>query len=94
MNIQPVGKQLRKNIMTNKLELDWIKNISKLLVGKQIVKIQYMTEKDAGEQGWYKRPIQIILGDGTCLIPVSDDEGNDAGSLFTNSNKLPIIPVI
>ena len=78
----------------NKLELDWIKRISKLLVGKKIVKIQYMTKKDAEEQGRYRRPIQIKLENGTWLTPSQDDEGNDGGSLFTNSKDLPTIPVI
>ena len=77
-----------------KLELEWIKRITKLLVGKKIVKIQYMTEKDAEEQGWYRRPIQMRLEDGTWLTPSQDDEGNDGGSLFTNSKDLPTIPVI
>jgi hypothetical protein len=66
----------------NKLELDWIKKISKLLVGKKIVKIQYMTKKDAEEQGWYRRPIQIRLENGTWLTPSQDDEGNDGGSFL------------
>jgi hypothetical protein len=78
----------------NKLELNWIKRISKLLVGKKIVKIQYMTKRVAEEQGWYRRPIQIRLEDGTWLTPSQDDEGNDGGSLFTNSKDLPTIPVI
>ena len=77
-----------------KLELKWIERISKLLVGKKIVKIQYMTEKDAEEQGWDRRPIQMRLEDGTWLTPSQDDEGNDGGSLFTNSKDLPTIPVI
>jgi hypothetical protein len=81
-------------INENKLELDWIKKISKLLVGNKIVKIQYMTKKDAEEQGWYRRPIQIKLENGTWLTPSQDDEGNDGGSLFTNSKDLPTIPVI
>ena len=78
----------------NKLELNWIKKIIKLLVGKKIVKIQYMTKRVAEEQGWYRRPIQIRLEDGTWLTPSQDDEGNDGGSLFTNSKDLPTIPVI
>ena len=78
----------------NKLELNWIKKISKLLVGKKIVKIQYMTKRVAEEQGWYRRPIQIRLEDGSWLTPSQDDEGNDGGSLFTNSKDLPTIPVI
>ena len=77
-----------------KLELRWIQRISKLLVGKKIVEIQYMSEKDAEEQGWYRRPIQMKLEDGTWLTPSQDDEGNDGGSLFTNSKDLPTIPVI
>jgi len=77
-----------------KLELKWIERISKLLVGKKIVKIQYMSEKDAEEQGWDRRPIQMRLEDGTWLTPSQDDEGNDGGSLFTNSKDLPTIPVI
>jgi hypothetical protein len=78
----------------NNLELKWIKKISSLLVGKKIVKIQYMTEKVAEEQGWYRRPIQIKLEDGTWLTPSQDDEGNDGGSIYTNIEQLPIIPVI
>jgi len=78
----------------NNLELQWIKRISKLLVGKKIVRVEYMTKKLAEEQGWYKRPIQIRLNDGTWLTPSMDDEGNDGGALFTNDEKLPTIPVI
>ena len=81
--------------MTNeKIELSWLKSINKLLVGKKIVKIRYMTNNDAEERGWDSRAIQIKLEDGTWLTPVSDDEGNDAGSLFTNSNDLPTIPIM
>jgi hypothetical protein len=77
-----------------KLELRWIERISKLLVGKKIVKVEYMTEELAKEQGWYKRPIQILLNNGTWLTPSQDDEGNDGGALFTSDDDLPTIPVI
>ena len=75
-------------------ELSWIKSISKLLVGKKIVKVQYMTDNEAEEQGWDSKAIQIQLDDNTWLTPSSDDEGNSAGSLFTNSKDLPTIPVM
>ena len=39
--------------MTDKLEIQWIQRISKLLVGKKIVKVEYMNQADAEEQGWY-----------------------------------------
>jgi hypothetical protein len=42
--------------MIDKLEQQWIQKISKLLVGKKIVKVEYMNQTDAEEQGWYKRP--------------------------------------
>ena len=77
-----------------KLELRWIERISKLLVGKKIVKVEYMTEELAKEQGWYKRPIQILLNNGTWLTPSQDDEGNDGGALFTRDDDLQTIPVI
>ena len=53
-----------------------------------------MSEKDADEQGWSKRPIQILLNNGTWLTITSDDEGNEGGAIHTNIEKLPIIPVI
>jgi hypothetical protein len=59
----------RKNVMIDKLEQQWIQKISKLLVGKKIVKVEYMNQTDAEEQGWYKRPIQIKLEDETWLTP-------------------------
>ena len=77
-----------------KLELRWTERISKLLVGKKIIKVEYMTEELAKEQGWYKRPIQILLNNGTWLTPSQDDEGNDGGALFTSDDNLPTIPVI
>ena len=80
--------------MIDKLELQWIQRISKLLVGKKIVKVEYMNQADAEEQGWYKRPIQIKLEDGTWLTPSQDDEGNDGGTLFTSDENLTTIPVI
>ena len=80
--------------MIDKLEQQWIQRISKLLVGKKIVKVEYMNQTDAEEQGWYKRPIQIRLEDGTWLTPSMDDEGNDGGALFTSDEDLPTIPVI
>jgi len=94
MTEQLEGYTKFSDIEKNNLELKWIKKISNLLVGKKIVKIQYMTEKVAEEQGWYRRPIQIKLEDGTWLTPSQDDEGNDGGSIYTNIEQLPIIPVI
>jgi hypothetical protein len=94
MNNKLEGYTLFNKTEEQKLELAWIKKINKLLVGKKIVKVEYMNEADAEEQGWYKRPIQIRLEDGTWLTPSQDDEGNDGGALFTSDEDLPTIPVI
>lgn len=75
-------------------EKEWTDKISKLLVGKKITAVEYMSEAEAKEQGWYRRPIQIRLDNGTWLTPSQDDEGNDGGSLFTNVKELPTIPVL
>ena len=44
--------------------------------------------------GWYSRCVVMILDNGTVVYPSQDDEGNGAGSLFTNDYKNPVLPVI
>lgn len=75
------------------LEQKWTNDIAALLVGKKITKVRYMTEKERDQIGWYGRPIVIVLDDGTALYPSRDDEGNDAGAIFTNNESLSTIPV-
>lgn len=71
----------------------FLKDIRQLLVGKTITKITLMTLKQSeDEMAWYSRPILIHLNDGTIIYPTVDSEGNDAGCLFTNNEKLPCIP--
>ena len=83
------------NEMTeNELTLFWQKKIEKHLLGKSIIKIENMSEKDSKEQGWHKRPIQLLLNNGVWLTMTSDDEGNNGGAIHTNIKELPIIPVI
>jgi len=54
------------------------------LVGKTIVKVEYMSKKDMEHYGWYKSPLLIHLNDGTVLFASSDDEGNNGGTIFAN----------
>ena len=83
------------NEMTeNELALSWQKRIEKYLLGKSIIKIEYMSEKDSEEQGFDCRPIQLLLNNGIWLTITSDDEGNDGGAIHTNIKESPIIPVI
>ena len=95
--LEKIKEKVRKKLdQMNGQELTvyWNKRISRLLLGKQIIKVEYMSGKMAKALGWYKRPIQIGLSDGTWLTPQSDDEGNDGGALTTNLKDDPVIPVL
>tara|TARA_R100000781_G_scaffold81645_1_gene50336 strand:+ start:322 stop:600 length:279 start_codon:yes stop_codon:yes gene_type:complete len=73
----------------------WEKTISKCLVGRKIVEVRYLTEKEADHMGWRNHSIIMYLDDGNYLVPMQDDEGNDGGAVLTSFNKeLPTIPVI
>ena len=72
----------------------WEKQIAKLLVGKKIVETRYLTKEEAEQSGWYNMPLMIVLDDGTQLVPMSDDEGNDGGAIATSDKGLPTIPVM
>ena len=62
--------------------LEDLKTFSNLLVGRKIVGIRVMTEKEAKDFYWYKRPFVLELDNGTVLVPQSDDEGNDGGAVL------------
>jgi len=72
----------------------WNKRVSKLLVGRKIIKVEYASDQDANEQGWDRRPVQIQLDNGVWLTPTSDDEGNDGGAIHTNLKNNSVIPVL
>ena len=72
----------------------WHKKIEKQLCGKKIKSVRYMTPSEAESSGWYYQPILLILDDGTALCPMSDDEGNSAGSLCHLGGEQETIPVM
>jgi hypothetical protein len=72
----------------------WEKDVSKLLLNRTIVKVRYMSSDEVEFFGWQSKAIVLHLDDGTMLFPSADDEGNDAGALFTTNDDLPTIPVI
>ena len=37
---------------------------------------------------WYKKPVVIHFTDGSILIPQSDDEGNDGGSMYFQDEEV------
>jgi len=72
---------------------EFISNLESQLVGKSIVSIRYMNDREMGMFGWDSRPIIILLNDGTFIIPQRDDEGNDGGAIaIVNNKKFTLIP--
>ncbi len=74
----------------------WQKKIEKQLCNKKIVAVRYMRPDEAKSSGWFYQPILLILDDGTALCPMSDDEGNEAGSIACIGEKVEVetIPVM
>ena len=69
----------------------WQKKANKLLVGKKIVKVQWMNNEEIEEIGWSSKPVCMQLDDGTWIFPMMDDEGNDGGALAVGeSETLPV----
>ena len=84
----------RKLIKMKRKNTYWQDLVNKHLVGKYITKVEWLNPKDTKKLlGWNFQPCELHLNDGTIITPSQDDEGNDAGALFTNINELPIIPV-
>lgn len=76
----------------------WVDAASKLLLGCEVIDVRYMTDKEQEALGWSCKPAVLTLkskdGKKFAIYPSSDDEGNDAGALFTTKPQLPVIPVI
>ena len=74
---------------------DWTNVAKTVLLGKKIVRVEYIDKKEAADYMWNSRGITFILDDGTRLIAMRDDEGNDAGVLaYVNEGVDAVLPVI
>ena len=78
----------------DKLEKKWTRIAKKQLLGKTIIKVQYMTDEDMNALGWFKKGIVLVFDDGSAIYPSMDDEGNDAGSLHTTDDDDPVLPTL
>lgn len=79
---------------TNQMKNEWGERASKHLKGKVIAEVRYLTKEEVDGIGWYKSTLAIFFTDGSYIFPSQDDEGNDAGALFTSFDDLDTIPVI
>ncbi len=57
------------------------------LKGKTIKNVEWLSKPDMEGLMWYKRPVMIHFTDGSFIIPMSDDEGNDGGSLMYQDSQ-------
>ena len=69
----------------------WTEKANQLLVGAKIVRVSYLSEAEAEEMMWNSRGLVIELDNGQVLLPMADDEGNDAGALSYNDGTLPVL---
>jgi hypothetical protein len=80
--------------LNDKLRAKWAAKAEEQLKHRRIVSCRYMLPEELELLGWDNSPLVIQLDDGTLLYASSDDEGNNAGALFTTLDRLPTIPVI
>jgi len=74
----------------------WEARATQALSGKTIREVRYMDDDERDAFGWSKRGLVIIFTDGSSIIPMSDDEGNEAGAVYgsdANHNDMSF-PVI
>ena len=73
----------------------WTEVAKNTLLGKKIIKVEYMRSKECNNYGWWKRPITFYLDDETRVIAQMDDEGNDGGVLTClTEDKEEVLPVL
>lgn len=75
------------------IEVRWRKKMLEKLRGRQIVNVRIMTVQEAETLGWFNRSVVLQLDDGAMLYGSMDDEGNEAGAIFTTYDDLPTLPV-
>jgi len=74
---------------------NWTKVAKTVLKGKKIIDVGYINKEEAKDYMWHSRGVWFELDDGTRLICMRDDEGNDAGVLaYLNKSVDSVLPVI
>ena len=72
---------------------NWSGVATKIFKGKIVDRIEYITDKDVEEMMWNSRAPVIVFTDGSWILASMDDEGNDAGAMFTSNKQMSVIPV-
>ena len=72
---------------------DWSGEATKIFKGKVIERIEYLSDEEVKDMMWYNTAPVIIFTDGNWIMASKDDEGNDAGAMFTSNKEMSVIPV-
>jgi hypothetical protein len=73
----------------------WGNLASNFLVGKTIRRVRYLNDRETEDIAWTKNAVVIEFTDGHWIVPMCDDEGNDAGAIWTSSqSEVNVIPSI
>ena len=73
------------------IEQRWTRAAYDALVGRKIVKVQYLGKTDCENMGWDESGIALILDNGSSVIVQADDEGNGPGALLILSKTTEVI---
>ena len=73
------------------IRASWIETANKLLLGRKIVKVEYIPVKETDDMMWEHQPVCFLLDSGDWVYPMMDDEGNEAGSLVVGKDLLPVL---
>jgi hypothetical protein len=71
----------------NSTEVYWTKKAQEFLLGRKIVSLGYVPSDFADECYYNSRGLWFVLDNGSEVFVMSDDEGNDGGSLHIYANK-------
>ena len=73
----------------------WTRFAKEKLVGRVVVGVRYLTLEEQQGMGWRSNALVIEFDDGSVIVPMSDDEGNNAGALLgVNEDKDYTFPVL
>lgn len=94
-----MGNLEKANKQTNSLQYDdrtikWEERCAQILVGKTIKSVRYQYTCEMKDMGWSKKSLIIFFTDGSYIFPSSDDEGNNAGAIFTSFKGIEGIPTL
>ena len=81
-------------LMLKSTDDHWVGVAKAQLLGRKIVEVRYLTNEEAEGLGWSRKSVVMVLDDGNIIWPSMDDEGNDAGALFTTNAENPTLPVL